>query len=262
MAWSKTISASLRFTTLFALLAAWIIGTGTSPASAIEGGWPVANGYLPYVGRILIPYSSTASELCTVILIRPDVGLTAKHCFNHGYNPAFGAITMRFGSTHSTEGGQVRTATGLDVKLGSNFDLALVHFQSTTGIGTIPLVQSNQKDLWKNGTVTLVSGWGSNSPILQAANMKIKDQVYSSAQILSGYNYLMKAEPYRGNVTPGDSGGPMIAEHSVNGQVVDTLVGVLSQKSRGGAAAYTKVGSTLPWINSTLSSMPVLAPPL
>ncbi|MGC0338346.1 V8-like Glu-specific endopeptidase [Streptomyces sp. SLBN-8D4] len=257
----KGMSRLHRRAALCMLFAACITaGTGTSPAGAIEGGWPVANGDLPYVGRILIPYSSTTSELCTVILIRPDVGITAKHCFkDHGYNPAFGAIAMRFGSTSSTEGGQVRTA--VDLRLGSNFDLALVHFQSTTAIATLPLARSDQKGLWKNGTVTLASGWGSNSPTLQAANMKIKDQVYSSAQALSGYNYLMKAESYRGNVTPGDSGGPLINEQSINGQVVETLVGVLSQKSRGGAAAYTKVGSTLPWITSNLNSIPVLAPP-
>ncbi|OIJ66045.1 S1 family peptidase [Streptomyces mangrovisoli] len=233
---------------------------GASPAAAIEGGWPVANGDLPYVGRLLVPFSATATELCTVVLIRPDVGLTAKHCFkDHGYNPAFGNITLRFGSTQATVGGQVRAAR--DVTFGTNFDLALVHFPSTTGISTLPLARGDQRDLWKNGTVGLVSGWGSNSPTLQAANLKIKDQVYSSAQILTGYNYLMKAESYRGNVTPGDSGGPLINQRSVNGQVVDTLVGVLSQKSRGNAAAYTKVGSTFPWITSTMNALPVLAPP-
>jgi V8-like Glu-specific endopeptidase len=212
------------------------------------------------VGKILVPFSPTNQELCTIILIRADVGLTAKHCFTeHGYDSAYGNITMRFDSIYAATGGQVRIAE--EVKLASGIDLAVVHFKSTTGISLIPLVQRNQGALWKNGTVSLASGWGGNPSILQVGSMKIKDQVYSSAQRLTGYNYLMKAESYYGNVSSGDSGGPLINERFVDGRVVHTLVGVLSQKSRLGAAAYTKVASTLPWITSTLNGMLVLAPP-
>lgn len=204
------------------------------------------------VGRLLVPYAEGKSYLCTATLVREDVALTAKHCFTaHGYNATNGPITLRFGSRMATEGGQVREATQLT--LGNGFDLALVRFSPVGGIRPMPLVsKATESKLYKNGTVGLAVGWGGTSSgqvatQLQEGSLKIKDQAYSTAQKLTGYNYLMKAESFVGDTAGGDSGGPLINQ--------DVLVGVLSQRSKGGASAYTKVGSTRPWITENLDRM-------
>ncbi|MER5371829.1 trypsin-like serine protease [Streptomyces sp. NPDC002553] len=210
-------------------------------------------------------YDGSNTEACTVSLIRSDVGLTAAHCFkDHGYDLNKRPVKLRFGSNLADSGGETRIATS--VLLGNGFDLALVRFPSVTGVRPVQLVAADQKDLWRNGTVGLAAGWGGTATEhlashLQAGALKIEDQVYSLAQTISGYNYLMKASPYSGKTAPGDSGGPLVNEHFVNGATVHTLVGVLSQGSKLDASAYTKVGSTLPWITSFLNANSVLPPP-
>ncbi|KUL29734.1 hypothetical protein ADL15_26885 [Actinoplanes awajinensis subsp. mycoplanecinus] len=235
-----------------------------TPAQAIVGGRTVqTDSEYPAVGRLLVPYAG-GKELCTAILIRTDVALTAKHCFTtEGYNAKNGPITLRFGSRMASSGGQVREAT--DFVLGDGFDLALIQFPSVTGIRPLPLVTKTESALYKNGTVGLAVGWGVTSTgkvatQLQEGALKIEDQVYSLPQTIKGYNYLMKASPYSGKIGGGDSGGPLINEHVVNGAVVQTVVGVVSQGSKGDAAAYTKVGSTRTWIMDYLNRTPVIVP--
>ncbi|WP_213012790.1 S1 family peptidase [Paractinoplanes toevensis] len=235
-----------------------------TPAQAIIGGRTVqADSEYPAVGRLLVPYAG-GKELCTAILIRTDVALTAKHCFTaRGYDSKNGPITLRFGSRMASSGGQVREATSF--VLGDGFDLALIQFPSVTGIRPLPLVTKAESALYKNGTVALIVGWGGTASgevakQLQEGALKIEDQVYSLPQTIKGYNYLMKASPYSGKIAGGDSGGPLINEHVDNGAVLQTVVGVLSQGSKGDAAAYTKVGSTRPWIMDYLNRTPVIVP--
>jgi Trypsin len=166
-------------------------------------------------------------------------------------------------------GGQVREAD--EVVRADGFDLALIHFPSVSGIRPLPMAdRKGSSALYKNGTVGLAVGWGrtaSGKPAtqLQEGAMKVEDQVYTFAQTMPRYDYLMKASPYRGKIAGGDSGGPLINEHVVNGVVTHTVIGVVSQGSKSDAAAYTKVGSVQPWIrqylNKTAVTVPTPAPP-
>jgi secreted trypsin-like serine protease len=233
----------------------------TTPAFAISGGRPVqdVNAY-PYVGLLTLPTADSGKyQLCTSVLVAPAWVLTAKHCFtDHGYNSAVGPISITLKKVGPADPGIQRDAR--ELVLGNGFDLALLRVDPVIEIQSIELVSGSEKNLYKNGTVAKAIGWGGNPGAtvaepgtLNEGAQKIAVQVYSQAQVVSGYNYLMKATPYAGSVAEGDSGGPLISETVNSGRIRHVLIGIVSQGNRSNDGVYTKVESTYVWITNRIS---------
>ena len=145
-------------------------------------------------------FSSVPSSLRT--LIAPTWVLTAKHCLmTHGYNLARGPISIKLNKISSSDVGVAqRDVRG--VVLGDGFDLALLRVDPVTEIPPVELVSPDSEELYENGTVATAVGWGGNQGntledpgTLNEGTQEVADQVYSLAQLLSGYNYLMQTTP-------------------------------------------------------------------
>ncbi|MGH3567498.1 MAG: S1 family peptidase [Pseudonocardia sp.] len=236
----------------------------TSPAFAVDGGRAVqeADAY-PYVGMLTVPRtdSDTLYELCTAVLVSPTWVLTARHCLGrYGYNTARAPISVKLGKISSSDVGVIQR-DARELVFGVDFDLALLRVDPITEIQPVELVNQDEEELYKNGTVATAIGWGGNREntleypgTLNEGTQEVEDQIYSLAQLFSGYNYLMKTTPSNGDgkVQDGDSGGPLIVETSGSGPARRVLIGIVSQGDDSGGGVYTKVGSTYAWITQTM----------
>lgn len=236
----------------------------TSPAFAVEGGRAVRDvNVYPSVGLLTVPRadSETLYELCTAVLVSPTWVLTARHCLaRYGYYNARVPISVKLGKVGSSDVGVIQR-DARELVFGHDFDLALIRVDPITEIRPIELVNQDEKELYKNGTVATAVGWGGNREntfeypgTLNEGTQEVEDQTYSLAQLYSGYNHLMKTTPINGDgkVHDGDSGGPLIVQTSGAGPARRVLIGIVSQGDDSGGGAYTKVGSTYAWIAQTV----------
>jgi secreted trypsin-like serine protease len=255
------VRGAATLSAIFGVLLLSLFTLTAIPASAVIGGRAVqdVNTY-PYVGLLTLPHASDSYyELCTSVLVAPTWVLTAKHCLSDGgYNPARGPIRITLMKVGPAGQGIQRNAQ--EYVLGDGFDLALLRVDPIAEIQPIELVNRSEKNLYKNGTVAISVGWGGNPGstvaepgTLNEGNQKVTDQVYSQAQFLTGYNYLMNTTPYFGSTTKGDSGGPLISETVNSGQIRHILIGIASQGNKSNDGVYTKVGSTYVWITNTIN---------
>lgn len=244
------------------LLAGFLLPT--SPVFAVDDGRAVrdVNAY-PYVGLLTVPRadSETLYELCTAVLVSPTWVLTARHCLaRYGYYSARAPISVKLSKVSSSDVGVIQREAR-ELVLGEDFDLALIRVDPITEIQPVELVNQDDEELHKNGTVATAIGWGGNREnslehpgTLNEGTQEVEDQTYALAQLYSGYNHLMKTTPSNGDgkVHDGDSGGPLIVETSGPGPARRVLIGIVSQGDNKGGGAYTKVGSTYAWITQAI----------
>jgi secreted trypsin-like serine protease len=286
-----------RIPIVLLMAGATLLGAVT-PALAIADGNPVTspNPY-PYVGFVITPQAEVNRfYVCTSTLVDQEWVLTAKHCITTpGYNTSTGRapISVKLNYTRASDGNVVQRDVRQYV-LGDGFDLALLRIDPVTNIVPLKLATRDDKASYKNGTEAIAVGWGGNPNMtiadpgsLRLGEQIIRDQIYSQAQLASGYNYLLKTvpdmvtpsscsgqqpqdppsasippeqqpyfqcEPVRTVMASGDSGGPLIGKKTVDGVDQPLLIGVASQGNYSGDGVYTKVGSTIVWITEKMNS--------
>jgi secreted trypsin-like serine protease len=286
-----------RIPVVLLMVGAALLGADT-PALAVDGGNPVTspNPY-PYVGFVITPDAEANKfYVCTSTLVNQEWVLTAKHCITTpGYNTSTGRapISVKLNYTRASDGNVVHRDVRQFV-LGDGFDLALLRIDSVSNIVPIKLATRDDKASYKNGIEAVAVGWGGNLDMtiadpgsLRVGEQIIWDQIYSQAQFVTGYNYLLKTVP--GMVTPsscsgqqpqgppsasipperqpyfqceptrtvmagGDSGGPLIGKKTVAEVDQPLLIGVASQGNYSDDGVYTKVGSTIVWITEKINS--------
>lgn len=223
----------LRRSAFFAaILSALFLFSGYAPAQAgnddpvnVVGGTQAAQGEFPwavYLGG------------CGGSLIRPDVVLSAGHCFSGTGNNTSITATIGTVDNQSSSAQRIRSTYVYDAGTAGSNDWALIKLASpVTGITPIKLASTTAYD---NGTFT-VMGWGATSEGGSSSRYLLKAQVPfiddATCKAYGGlYNGLVAAQEIcagyaAGGVDTcqGDSGGPMVRRDANNAWI---QVGVVS----------------------------------
>lgn len=207
-------------------------------------------------------------ELCTGSLVRDDLVLTAKHCFEF-YK--FGLkrrvddpkkVTLSIGATRAN--GRV-ASDARAVARGAKFftssaDMRLIQIDPVQGIAPLRIASTNESGLWAKDRRLAVYGWGTIedgtiSPELRVASATVLDAKLKS----SSFRGRMKISTVNRRES-GDSGGPLVSY--TNGSPVQ--VGVLEAKVLGGPGTVAvRVGgaSEHKWLSDLIKKEPRRAEP-
>jgi secreted trypsin-like serine protease len=248
-------------------IAAALLATAATPASAIVGGHDAPAGAYPSVARITFG----ASFLCTGTLIAPNYVLTAGHCGSMtgaavaspaSWPAALIAVKIG-GDTAST--GESRTVASATVNpnylANSGYDITLLKLSTNSTKTPTKVAGAAETASWAPATLETIAGWGTTTEggstpnRLQEAQVPITTDAYcagaysdfdASTMVCAGF-------PQGGvDTCQGDSGGPMFG--SVGG--VRRVVGATSfgqgcaQPNYPGV--YARVGDSIlrEWIRS------------
>lgn len=210
---------------LSALLAA-TVWTG-SPSNAKDDDTSIVGGTQAGAGEF--PWAVYLNG-CGGSLIRPDVVLSAGHCFSgSGSNTS---VTGRVNSIDSQSGGTTIRSSYVHDAGDIGNDWALIKLQ--TPVSGVPLLALNSSSALNTGTFT-VMGWGDTSEGGSASRYLRKADVpfVSDSTCDSLYNGRITVEteicagPLEGGVDScqGDSGGPMVKRNAAGAWV---QIGIVS----------------------------------
>jgi secreted trypsin-like serine protease len=262
-------------TTMFTAAAvACVLAATTGPAAAIVGGQQAPHTY-PGMGSMNITYPGLGVDQCDAGLISANYALTAAHCVSDfTVAPVVapvdaGQITVRFGTTSRSTGGQVATgkkvlphpdwawltATGLDAS-----DLALVELDRPLHGPYLPV--ADWSSAHRRGPALLI-GWGltafpvpPGSPLPdqlhQRDGVQLPAKACTGGGITGGEICVSKGTCF------GDSGGPaLIRTAARHGRSRGWLsIGIAGRETSeinpcGAPVIYTDPGAFSEWIAET-----------
>jgi trypsin len=224
-----------RATAALALLAAGLVAA--SPAEAIVGGSPAAEGEFPFMASLQSKGADgTEGHFCGGSVIGTRWVLTAAHCL---VDTKPGEIQVAVGRTDIDDlsTGQTLTADRIvvhpDYAETGTFDAALVRVTEDIAAPSVALAAVGEDSLEQQGAPLTVAGWGTEffgSPFIPAGLKSV--DLTAVADDSCTTNGLMGfqpgselcAEAIGGDSCQGDSGGPLFG--TVAGRV--TQVGIVS----------------------------------
>jgi hypothetical protein len=260
-------SSVMRFHSMISLALLALV-TLASPASAIVRGAPATdpNGVRDFVLRI----ESQLGELCSAVLVAPDIALTAAHCVLvetryavHGLDRNFRDVRREVVSMvlHPSfqAGTPPRTQPGID--------LALLKLERPMGPGFEPMPLQALPPPVPEEDVT-VAGFGTTSYNNRASARTLRyTYLRLRGEIQIGNTMLMASDSERmsrrlgAGACQGDSGGPILR----GDPGTFTLLGIVSWSSGasgerersacGGLTAITPVTPHLDWINARIRQL-------
>jgi secreted trypsin-like serine protease len=227
-------------TALLAVLAlgAWpAAGQAGAPSNRIVGGSAVAEGDFPFAGAVVYaggaPRFDRRRETCTATLIRPDVAITAAHCFLT-FNPyapmpfvAKEKLDFVFGKRvlSSPDPGQRAKVASVFIPTGfrptaalSPQDFAIVHLDHALTVPTAPLLPKGAEANAVYGAGSF-AGWGVRRPFARAAADALRTgsgtivpttSCRGPVALRQSAAFLCLAGRSAGAVCHGDSGGPLV----------------------------------------------------
>lgn len=228
------------------LLAALMLGASpgaaqpAAPANRIVGGSPALDGTLLFTGAVVFaggpPRADRRRETCTATLIRPDVAITAAHCFLvvDPYQPLpfvdKDKLALVFGKRvlSSPEPGQRAAISSVFIPYTfrptaplSASDFAVVHLDHALSLPTAPLLPRATEDSGIYGQPGAFAGWGVRRPFARAAADALRRGGGTIAPTTScrGPRFLRLSAAFLclagrsvGAVCHGDSGGPLVVQ--------------------------------------------------
>lgn len=277
-----------------ALLAALVLGMlpaagqGAAPASRIVGGSSAPDGAFPFAGALVFagapPRFDRRRETCTATLIRPDVAITAAHCFLtfNPYEPfpffAKEKLDLVFGKRvlSSPDPGQRAKIASLFIPYLfrptaalSALDIAVIHLDHSLTLPTAPLLPraAEASGLYGPGSF---AGWGVRRPFARAAADALR-QGSGTIVPTSGCRgpralkqskaFLCLAGRSVGAVCHGDSGGPLVVNGPFLVGVTDYTLQNCSTRGAGqGFASLAPSGPNYAIAEAASSSVDTLAP--
>lgn len=168
-------------------------------------------------------YLAAGDDLvCSLVLIAPNVVLTAAHCVN----PAATNVRVGFGTMGGTTYGIDKVYVHPDFKVNRpTNDVAVLVLSSTvSGITPATLV-----DLPAENTSATASGYGNTLPRGQSSSIARKLPVTLTT---NEERALEVMPPATGTTCDGDSGGPIYANNPC-GQTGQQIYGTISQAAKG-----------------------------
>jgi hypothetical protein len=231
------------------------------PAGAVVGGKVSRNpdGLRSAVVRV----ENSTGELCTGILIRPDVVLTAAHCVVDSAAYKVVGVDRKFraravgvvaGLVHPTfvQGTTPRTQPGVD--------LALLNLQQPLGPAFRPVDLARVSRIGTGEYVTLAGFGVTGERAKRTARVLRETQLVALGPVRVRNQVFVVADPDRlaesagAGACRGDSGGPLLVQTASGPQ----LVGIVSwssgamvsrqQTACGGLTAITPVRDHMDWI--------------
>jgi hypothetical protein len=261
----KTAAMRLRSIISFALVGAVILAT---PASAIVRGAVATDpaGVRNFVLRI----ESQVGELCSAVLIEPDIALTAAHCVLvetryavHGLDRNFRDVRREVVSLvlHPSfqAGTPPRTQPGID--------LALLRLESPMGRGfePIPLRALSppiaEEDVTVAGFGTTAYNNRASARTLRYTYLRLRGEIQIGNTMLMASDSERESRRMGAGACQGDSGGPILrgdpGTFALLG-IVSWSSGATGERERsacGGLTAITPATPHLDWINARIRQL-------
>jgi hypothetical protein len=237
----------------------------SSPSKAVIRGEAASDDVRPSVVRV----ESSKGELCSGVLIAPDVVLTAAHCV---------AEQARYKVT-GTSGSRIRSVKALAASMHPEFvpgttprtqpgiDLALLLMEQPLGSEFTPLDVSRSAAI-SEGEKLIVAGFGlsrenakSTARTLRQASLLAVGMLQVANRVQIVVDPVTLGETSGAGACRGDSGGPILRGASP----AHTLVGIVSWSSGplnararnacGGLTAVTPVAPHTSWIQRRSQSL-------
>jgi len=233
----------------------------TVPAVAIVGGRPAAQGEFPWMVQL-----SMGLQNCGGALYRPNIVLTAAHCFGPtgettGITATLGVVDLEDPNRIQVRSNYVYRAPGYSSIGHTGDDWALIRLQASVNLPTLAIAHTTA---YNNGMFT-IAGWGRLSESQSESQYLMTAQVpfVPDATCQQYYSDLIPAEEIcagyaegGADACPGDSGGPMFRP-DVNGNWIE--VGIVSRSVGCGRAnrpgIYTEVSTFADEIRAAADSL-------
>ncbi len=198
-----------------------------APQPRIVGGEPTTTDEYPYIMQIT---DTTGFQFCGGTLVAPNKVVTAAHCMQ-GERPSTIEVVGGRTELEGTDG-TVSAVTNIwrhpeYDRVNFVNDVAVITLEDAMPYDTLPIAQAEDSDLYEEGTLTRILGWGATSSngsfpdqLLTAEVPVVSDEacaeVYDpgfdpDAHVCAGY------EEGGVDTCQGDSGGPLVIEGRLAG---------------------------------------------
>lgn len=243
--------------------------------TAIIGGAPAEPGAFPSLAFI-VDFQGKLIEQCTGTVVAPSLVLTAGHCVENmatgevykpaGFRVETGAADWSSGEGHESTVLGVIPDPGFVRDLDEG-DAALLVLSAPVTAPVVALATGSQAHLFEAGATATMVGWGR----ISFAQKTFTKTLYSAPTVVQGSSWCERDAPpffakaelcsimpanYTTGACNGDSGGPLLAPGSAQGESVEVgiAVHVYGKCSTRRPTVYTRVDAIAPWARTWIDA--------